>query len=198
MKQVSFAASLLLTGVVLAGCVGDSQPSAPERLARTVVLAAPAHTLGPSEAAPEGGPGRGLGPARAVPVKAWYDDGGAGIGLMAGKPFVTGLVNFTGTVKGDAAWVGKIYPPTSDHLLDFAKDPMDFTGSIPGCGSGSMTMIGHGFFRLDARGLNTNLTLKLVPGTQSVGLAGIVAVHMTMDTYEWPAKVPVTGTIWCR
>jgi len=137
--------------------------------------------------------------AKAIPVAAFYDDGGGFVGAGADMAYVAGMVNFTGSMQGNAPFVAKLYAPTADHLLDFTKDPEIFTGSIPGCGSGTMALFGKGFFRMDAPGgLYTNGSLRLVPGSTSTGLAGVVDAHLYVDTHDWPKKVLVTGNIWCK
>lgn len=143
---------------------------------------------------------------RALPVKAMYFDyqtTAAGVGC-AQPPFgclhMSGSVNFTGGMRGQAAYIVHDLPPdpaTPQRFLHYIKNPFTFTGSIDGCGSGSLGFTVVGFFALDNQGLQVNETLQYVPGSATTGFAGLAAAVLTIDTHDYPNPVPITGTVWC-
>jgi len=214
MKPVSLVLSLLLSAPVLAGCLGAGAPPA------VVGPAADASSSGgsavvptddltslPSGAAPRphaAAPGE----LRAIPITGIYSDYPTGAGASCSSPSTCGAVmpfgiHFTGTMAGEAmgiahAGADSLDPAAPTHV-SFTKDPVLFTGSIEGCGSGSLSFVIRGWGTADTGGLYLNETGQFVPGSASEGFAGVADVFWAVkDHNSYPRPTAIEGTAWCR
>ena len=189
MQAFPFVASLLLTSALLAGCLAPAEPDA----------ISPDAGAGTSPAVAVGG---GL---RAIPITGFYRDYVTGVGASCHEVSDCDVVipvgiDFTGTIAGKATGVTQAYT----HGFDAAKrswrwwkSPIAFTGTIDGCGSGSLNFFIDGDFRADASAANESG--RLVHGSQTTGFADLVDVYWAFA--EGPKDslpIPIVGTAWCR
>jgi len=152
-------------------------------------------------------------PVRVIKATAVWSETvtGGGPSCSAANPrvcreHITSTINFTGGLHGQATAVirGADSPPGHPTWIAFRKNPFVFTGSVPGCGSGSMAFVVDGWFYDKTSGDAgewTNETIKSVPGSTTTGLAGLVDATFYMDAKLGPngfENLPIAGTIRCR
>ncbi len=198
---------LLLFVLALAGC---NAPAASE----------PANTLAPfvgasqsADLATENATGQSQLDPRAVGFVAVWEDSATGAGAIC-APTQVGVCEFylrenvtlTGDWKGYAIGVvhGHYDPATPDHLY-WVKN-LVFTGSIAGCGFGSVQLTVPGWFNADTGGVgvHANETIRRVPGSATDGLSTVVDLVAYGDGYIGPEMamlggviLPIKGTVWC-
>ncbi len=185
--------SLLLPFTLFAGCLGTEAATINE----VAAIQAPSPAASPAL----------HDPIRAVSIHAFWDEAFTGAGASCGaskpalcEPYLTDSANFTGGLEGQALGAIRGAPGPGPDYIGFEKNPFVFTGSIPGCGSGSLAFIVKGWFHPDEAGIRTYETISLVRGSTTTGLAGVVDVELVMDAHVGPdgfSKVPFGGTIWC-
>ena len=144
--------------------------------------------------------------ARAIPVNIWFEETLLSVSGAACDPLTNPGVcevhfaatdNVTGSWNGTVSYIGHShYDPATPEYLYWVKEPFTFTGSIPGCGSGSMTFRVPGYFHIEQGGVRSVEPLHFVQGSTTTGFAGVVDVQVAGDGM-FDTTFPLTGTIWC-
>lgn len=114
-----------------------------------------------------------------------------------------GSVRFTsGTFSGEGPQVAHHrWDPATNSL--WVKRVIAFTGTLGGCGSGSVTLVAEGHFAPDLDGgVRLQANVIAAPGSASSGLAGLLDLQGVIDQPPTPAFdhqpfAHVTGTMWC-
>lgn len=148
------------------------------RLAVTVVVAALAAAAAPALA--------GSGDAHSQRITAHFDDDGwllltpqacsaAQTGLC--KLSAEGTVTWTGDLDGFSEYHAYGWVDPANHVARF-KVWETFTGTVAGCGTGSIRWIGDGQIAMDGFDPATmsapfTMTWRLLPGAGTGGLAGV-------------------------
>jgi hypothetical protein len=111
-----------------------------------------------------------------------------------------------GTFNGTFLDVGHYHYNTDTEGSADVQGFQVFTGSVAGCGSGTMTFAYHGHFTsspdpANAGNLHGYDNLTLVPGSTTLGLKGLVDAQVLetgdINPVTYAAAGVITGTIWC-
>ncbi len=134
--------------------------------------------------------------AKEVPIDVWLMQTMSPSGTVCNPatPSECARFHYVGNFEVSGTWTGTMpyaayyYFNETTEKASFVYEPGIFTGTIAGCGSGSFSVIGRGDVESvpTPQGVHGQITVELIPGTQSTGMAGVVDVQGKVDDYVGP------------
>lgn len=113
----------------------------------------------------------------------------------------TGTMYFAGTWNGTAPYVGYIFYNETTARTDFVDQPIMFTGTMAGCGTGSihLSAIGYTDNVPTTEGFHLHGNLRDLAGTASVGMGHVVDIDFPFDAFLGASgfNFHLTGTMLC-